>query len=61
MKSKCKISRSIKLCVVELQLFEVEELDVCGSLALGWFYVYFVLTLLHNNVIALEHGNINSE
>ena len=27
----------------------------------GWFYVYLVLTLHHNNVIALEHGNINSE
>ena len=27
----------------------------------GWFYVYLVLTLHHNNVIALECGNINSE
>ena len=30
-------------------------------LKFGWFYVYLVLTLHHNNVIALECGNINSE
>jgi len=32
MKEKCKISKATALCIVELQLFKVEELDVCGNL-----------------------------
>ena len=35
MNRMCKISRSIALHMVKLQLFEVEQLDVCGSLVLS--------------------------
>ena len=38
----CKIYRSIALCMVKLQLFEVEELNVCGSLVLSNPVTYFL-------------------
>ena len=40
MKINCKISRAIALCMVELQLFDVGELDVCGSLVLSNLVTY---------------------
>jgi len=34
-KGKRNIFRAISFCMVELQLFKVKELDVCGSLVLS--------------------------
>ena len=43
LKRKCKISKIMALFIVALQLFEVEELDVCGSLVFSNLVTYALL------------------